>query len=440
MSLIAYLKNYRPYGAWALGVIAVAICSVKAAEAPKMLFSGAGWMQYGVIAKSSDTTGGKDLNGRSLIGTGAQFSLTVNPSERLRIEAGLGAAMGHSLAGTPRRQGGYAPVGTGPYVSNANFQYSLWNEERAKLSFRGGLFPYDYNPDAQNLGLYLLRGPVYPGYVLSGFETKYVLPVANTLGFQVHHQTGGLEQDLLFTFETQFYPYWDMSPAYVANYNFGKVFRIGAGVNFYHLVPIDSKLTTDTTNVFIDTVPAVDDTINISFKGTKVMANGSLDVKALVGGMDMLGPEDLKIYSEIALLGLDNGAKYKRLFGNYSNRMPVMVGMNLPAFKLLDRLSLEVEYYSAKFVDDLTGYNTYGAPSPYPIGKLDTNYSADNIKWSLYASKVVQNHIKISMQAASDHFRPGVFKGYGDNNPPSMEAVLFKPSEWYWNMKVAYFF
>jgi hypothetical protein len=442
MSLIATLKHSGSSVAWTLGVIAAAILPGAAADVPAPKLSAAGWMQYGMIVKS-DTTTGKKMDGRSTIGSGAQFAVTVNPSEHLRIEAGLGAAAGHSLAATSTTQGGYAPVEVFPYISNANFTYSLWNEEKQSLFFRGGLFPYDYNPDAQNLGLYLLRGPVYPGFVLSGFESKYVLPVANTLGIQVHHQTGGFYHDFLFTIETDFYPYYDMSPAYIANYQFGNVLRVGAGVNFYHLIPVDPELTKDTTKVFISNRTAIPETTVIAFSGTKVMANASLDLKGLFGaegGNETFSEADLKLYGEVALIGLDNGPAYKEIYGSYSNRMPIMVGFNIPTFKILDRLSLEVEHYTAKFKDDISAYNHYANPSPFPINKVDTNYAADNLKWSLYGSKVIQKHVKISVQAASDHYRPGIFKGYGDNNSPSNQAILLKPSHWYWSSKVAYFF
>jgi hypothetical protein len=441
MSLIATYKFPGSCLACALGFLAAAILPGSAADAPGPQFSAAGWMQYATIV-NSDTSKGKQMDGRYIIASGAQFALSINPSENLRVEAGLGAVAGHFLAPSPALQGGYAPVDVSPFVSNANFTYSLWNEEKQSLFFRGGLFPFNYNPDAINLGLYLLRGPVYPGFVLSGFETKYVLPVANTLGFQIHHQTGGFSHDFLFTVETEFYPYWDMSPAYIANYQFGSVLRLGAGANFYHLVPIDGDLTKDKTKGFIDNSAAVPETTMVPFSGTKVMANASLDLKGLFGaegGNETFSDADLKLYGEVALIGLDNGAIYKKLYGEYSNRMPIMVGFNIPTFKVLDRLSIEVEQYTAKFKDDISAFNHYGRPTPIPA-RIDTNYAADNFKWSVYGSKIIQKHIKISLQAASDHYRPGLFKGYGDNDAPSNEAILLKPTQWYWSSKVAYFF
>jgi hypothetical protein len=132
---------------------------------------------------------------------------------------------------------------------------------------------------------------------------------------------------------------------------------------------------------------------------------------------------------------------YEKLFGKASNRMPVMVGFNLPAFRLLDRLGLEIEWYGAKFKDDLAPYNHFRGnhPQPKPL-HADTNYARDNLKWSFYGSRMLNRNVKLSFQVASDHYRPGVWVGYGDNKPASSQVLFRGPSEWYWMTKIAYFF
>jgi hypothetical protein len=432
-----------------LAALALAcVCSHARAEDGKLVFSGAGWMQYGQIANSMDTVLNRQPDNKGMLGTGAQFLLHYQATAWLQVNAGLGVGAGHYIA-AQRENGFYAPMGVGPYVAEANATFGLIDNSSTKLSIRTGLFPYDYAPEAQNLGLYLLRGPVYPGFLTSGFETKYVLPVANTLGFQFHHQVGDFEHDLLFTFDSDWFPYWDISPAYVAAYHFGKVARIGAGAQLYHYLPIDSKLTSQKTDWvrYVDTtVRSAPETTYISFKGIKVMGNFSIDPKAIMGydeGSSSLGPEDLKIYGEAAILGLDGDKAHNDLYGPISKRMPMMIGFNLPAFKFVDRLNVELEYYGAPWVDDPSIYNhtTGNQPTPIPrLTGLDTNNTKDNIKWSIYASKVVSGHVKISAQAASDHYRPGFFQGYGDNSPPANEVPFFSPKEWYWTGKIAYFF
>lgn len=429
--------------AWIFGLTVGALLPVFAFDAKDVKVGAAGWFQGGTIGKSSDTTEAKQLTGRGILVSGAQILLQAQPSDKLSIEAGVGVAASHLVASSPLGNGGYAPMNVSPYVAQGNFTYTFFSAERSKLFVRGGLFAYDYATDNQNLGLYLLRGTVYPGLVLSGFETKHVLPVANMLGLQVHQTWGGFEQDFLVSMETEFAPFYDFSPAYVAAYHFGSVFKLGGGVNFYHLIPNDSKVTSPEHIYYVD--PLIpNDTTRISFAGTKLMANFSFDPKSIFGGSESLGPEDMKLYGEVALLGLDNDAAHKKIYGDYMNRMPMMMGFNIPAFKFLDRLGLEVEWYSAKFKDDFKGFeHTGGVITPFPTlstDTLETNVKKDNFKWSLYGSRIIQKHIKVSLQVANDHFRPGIFNGYGDNKPAGSQAVTVSTKDWYWMGKVAYFF
>lgn len=422
--------------------IGAAFASVGGAADSKANFSGAGWTQYGMIVKSMDTAEKKELDNRGMLGTGAQFAIQYQASEKLGVTVGLGVGSGHNIAARATN-GFYAPMGTGPYVANANAKYSFWDEEGKNFFLQLGYFPYDYATEAQNFGLYLVRGPVYPGLLVSGFETKNVLPVANTLGLQLHHRSGMFEHEFLLTFDSEWYPYWDISPIYHASLHLGDALRIGAGTNLYHQIPVDKKMTTqDIIEVaYVDTVAK--DTTYISFKGIKVGADFVFDPKALMGGSDLLGAEDLKVYGEVAVLGLDGDKAHNALYGPVSKRMPMMFGFNLPAFKVLDKLNVEVEYYGAQWVDDPSIYNHTSGPKVTPVPKKnasDTNTTKDNFKWSIYASRVIADHVKISAQVASDHFRPGIFQGYGDNNPPLNTAPFFSPSEFYWTTKIAYFF
>ena len=446
-------------------VIAGMLACSNAQESDGITFGAAGWMQYSVIGKSSDSVaipgfykGG--LDGKSVFSSGAQISMVAQPSEKLHVSAGVGMAAGNTLSGGLHVSSGYAPSGVDAYVANANFTYLFQNTANSKVSVTGGLFNYDYNPDAKNLGLYLLRGPVYPGILISGFETKHVMPVANMLGLQLHHQMGAFRQDLLLSSDMEYYPFFDLSPAYVAGYQVHRTLHIGAGVNFYHLLPVDSKLTSGQNPdggrwTYADPLDTgggkKPDTTNLSFNGPKVMANASFDPKPLFGGAEWLGPEDLKLYGEVALLGLDNDKAHKKIYGDYLHRMPVMVGFNLPTRKTLDHLSLEVEWYASANADNLDKYNVIGHPiSPYPTNwDLDPNtgnrYLArrairDNWKWSLHGARTIQKHVLLSFQVANDHYRPGIFDGYADSNPPHRDAVLVTPKDWYFTTKLAYFF
>src|SRR5690606_34555607 len=298
-----------------------------ALELGDLEFRAAGWTQYSYIVNSSDKGAGQNYNGRSLIGNGAQVTFLRTSSDRLGGAVGLGVALGHTVTGSPSRYGGYAPATLNPYIAEANVTYHVTRNGDDGVFVRGGFFPYNYNPDVKNLGLYLLRGPVYPGVLMSGFETKHVLPVANMLGVQIGHRIGGFSQDLIINSETELAPFYDLSPAYVASYTQGRLFRVGAGVNFYHLIPIDGKTTRGDAWAVPSSV--VQSTDTIAFSGTKLMANAAFDPKALFGD-GIFGREDLKVYAEIALIGLDNDSAHEALYGGLTERMPVMVGINLP--------------------------------------------------------------------------------------------------------------
>jgi hypothetical protein len=433
------------------GLVAAALaaaCAFAAAEDGELGIASAGWIQYGRIVKSSDTTGEKNLE-KGMQAAGAQI-VARYAAGPMRIHAGLGVRMSHYVS-PGYGSGGYAPMVSTPYVADANLAYAFIDRSGIGLTAQAGLFPYDYAPEAQNLGLYLLRGPVYPGLLTSGFETKYVLPIANTLGFRVNNRLGSFEHDLLLTFENEWPTYWDASPAYIAAYRFGGVLRIGGGVQLNHFLPVDGKITDpeseNVTYKFPRSAGGSDsDSVFVSFQGVKLMANFAFDPKAWLGGSgngSPFGPEDLKLYGEVAVLGLDRDKAHNDLYGPVSKRMPIMIGFNLPAFGYLDRLNVEGEYYGAPWADDPTIFEHTRSSRLTPIPKrsaLDTNTTRDNFKWSIYAAKTLAGHFRISAQAASDHFRPGIFTGYGEAAPPKNNVPFFAPDEWYWTAKLAYFF
>ncbi len=423
-----------------------------AEESNGISIHGAGWFAYDKIGNSSQTDNGTaEYTGKEVLSSGAQLTIGNRFFERLSINAGLGVASGSNLSKSEKTLGGYSPPTTGAYVAAANFTYDIIKSEESNLFLRGGLFPYNYNPDVKNLGLYLMRGPVYPGVLISGFETKHVMPVANVMGLQLHHQIGGFQQDLLLTSETEFYPYFDISPVYIAHYQLHPSFKIGAGVNFYHLIPVDGKLTDcqDTANCSYSRKDASGnkiDTTMFAYSGTKLMTDFVLDPKEFFDGAGLFGEEDLKLYGEIALIGLKNGPAYKAVYGDYLKRMPIMIGFNIPAFHWLDHLSAEVEWYGAPYLDNLNGYKNTHDPvtllpaNPFPLDYAQQNVKRDNWKWSVHGAKMIQKHVKLSFQAANDHYRPGVFIGFSDNTPPLKQALLITPKNWYASTKIAYFF
>ncbi len=451
-----FFGSYHRIIAKAGWILVTASAFACAAGEGVLTYGGAGWIQAGSVFHSSDTSGGKDFNGLGLYSSGAQLSLDYKHAEDLEVAVGLGVLTNNYLNGG-LGNGGYAPPNMTPYVSAASLTYTFLDKESSKLFVRGGLFPFDYNPEVRNLGLFLLRGPVYPGFIIDGFENKYVEPIANMLGLQLHHEIGNFQEDFILSSETEVYPFFDLSPAYIAGYQFGKALHVGAGVNFYHLIPIDDSLTSDPKWFFLDTLNGHPDTTFLSFAGVKLMANASFDPKVFFDDIGNLGPEDLIVYGEIGLNGIHNSLAYQKLYGDTWHRMPMMLGFNLPVFHFLDHLALEVEWYGAPFVDDMKGFNhtagNHESPAPLdpntpnypqpntPLNRaVYTNATRDNWKWSLQGEKVLLNHIKITFQLANDHYRPGIYTGDSDNSPPGSEAITITPNDLYGMLQLSYFF
>lgn len=417
-------------------------------------FGGVGWVQYGQVGNSSDTLP-NDYNGNPMQNSGAQITVNASVTERLSGSVGLGVYEGHALAGQIA-SGGRVAVAANPYIAAANFTWLVGDKAAPRLQVTGGLFHYHYDDNVKDLGAYLLRGSVYPGFLMSGFETADVVPLANVLGLWARNRTGILTSDILVKCETDLKPYFDLSTAYIGRARIADFLTVGAGVNFYRVLPNDSKISHDpfdpvfeksgpVTNpwqrefIHVDSTAAGKDTTYFGFDGTKLMADFEFDPKPFLGETG-LGPEDLKLYGEAALLGLSFDKAHKEVYGGVAERLPIMIGFNLPAFGFLDHLSVEAEWYAAKFRDDTwrmqPDIDRPVSPIPFDYSNDGRTYGRDNLKWAVHAARTIQGHFKVSGQVANDHFRP-----YGiANTPATYEVATSTPKDWYWMAKIAYFF
>lgn len=450
---------------------------------------GRAWMDYGRIMNAEDTivnTLTKNIlnyNDNGLQTVGAQFTVIADLTEHLEGGFGFGAYKASHAMGSGQYQ--YQTISLFQnFLTQSRLTWYNGEKENPNLSLTVGGFPYIYNPDVQNLGLYLLRGSVYPGILMGGYgDFSADSTKGNILGARAHHSSGMFSQDLILNCERDIPPTFDWSLAYLAGLDLG-AFRIGAGVNFYRLIPYNSKLEApgkDTTLVsgrarldYIEIDPVTKKETVFTHQGTKLDVNFSLDIKKLFGGMEILSEDDLKLYGEAALIGVKS---YGKTYGKVSERIPVMVGFNLPTFRILNHLSVEVEYYGAKYRNDLAlvGNNNVVAdwtrqnhPIPSPKPPSNSNYNIDSsgyfvsdagdsvyvrgtamdknnvtkddIKWSIMADKVVAGHIQFLAQVANDHYRPRpVASGLIASLGGTAEAFA-SPKDWYFLLRVGYFF
>jgi hypothetical protein len=171
------------------------------------------------------------------------------------------------------------------------------------------------------------------------------------------------------------------------------------------------------------------------------MGRISLDLGALAGMDDAIGPGAFKIFAEATVLGLKNQPFY---YEDITKRIPIMAGIHIPTFKLLDILSLQVEYYGNQFYNSTKAYYWNGMPVPntneeqtrkayYENDPKD--WDEDNIKWSVFAKKSITSGLKVFVQAASDHMRTIDNAFFFAQQP-----VYHKPAHWYYLTRVDFGF
>ncbi len=381
------------------------------------------------------------LDGNFVTRTSVWVTQEAVVKDRLNLIVGVGGIFWYSV---PSQRSSPLTLQTqfGPGISQAQGIYTFGDLDNPTAKLQMGYFPYKYNPDAKNLGEYLLRSGTYPGYLVTGGWNMVSSAAFMNQGVRLNVPLwdGKFESDFILSMETNLPPLFSITPAYVATVKPVKGLTVGAGVACNHCLSTrpsqespklpsnriirDVSVVHDTANAQYLFTYDVDSSSYYTFQGVKLSANASFDPKAYVP-MDFLGPEDLKVYGEVAVLGWKN---YSYLYEDRKERMPVMLGVNLPAFKFLDVLSFEVEYLNNRFVNNYrnviydaipTWYRAEeltptGLPNEYSLTEEEYEFnqkwtSRDNWKWSLYAKKEVTKGVRLYAQAASDHLRPYTF-------------------------------
>ncbi len=436
-------------GKYLCSAVLLALPLTPSAQDLKLEYHGAGWMQVGKVENSYVIDITNNYNGNLMQNGGGLLSVAATLDKNWSAGFGVGVIEVHLARGSRDQASLWTPFWV-PFVSEARVTYSTPVLDSGKFQLNLGSFSYNYNPDVKNLGLFLMRGYVYPGALVSGF--------GNVFGAQARYEHGGFSNDLILKSETDDKPLYDFSLADVASYRVVPGLELGAGVNFYRLLPNKDRLTNpdavcpggsyaNASQCFIpDTLKSdtgivrdasgnpVVDSITGSLAGIKVMGRFHIDPKELFGmtGVGSLkwGKADWVLYGEAAILGLKD---YPVYYDNILRRIPVMVGFNFPAFGFLDYLSIETEYYASKnSMDNIAA--SYGSWLP-KLTEDKSNKKRDDWKWSVQTAKSLFDHAQIMAQVANDHLRLG-----GTHDTPKGIPALSTPEDWYWTCKIAYFF
>ncbi len=412
-------------------------------------------LDAGQVVKGSGNSGMND--GTLIQRTSVWLNQSISVGDRLEIRAGTGGIFWYT---SPNPPAGSGEPGRflqlpkfGPGITRVDMEYRFGDVSDPMFTLQAGYFPYKYNPDAKNLGEYLLRSGAYPGYISTGGWNLISGGGVMVQGLRLNMSLlgGRSKTDFLLPMEQDMPPLnGDFSPTVVTSFAVAKGVELGAGAQCYHCVSVKPSWTSpkikprdNPTNYglgngyvvenpnFDPSQPVteivagnprylIDTTRFYTFQGVKLMARGSFDPKAYLP-LSMLGPQDLKVFGEVALLGVKN---YPFYYEKAVERMPVMFGINLPTragnIKVLDVLSFQMEYYGSKFPNTtrtLDGerigmpvpavYDTDGGIKDDP-NLFDPNGSSvtkDNWKWSVNATKEIVRGFNVIAQVANDHMR-----------------------------------
>jgi hypothetical protein len=438
-------------------------------------------LDAGQVVKGSGNGGSND--GTFIQRTSVWMNQSIGVGSNLDIRAGVGGVFWYT---SPNPPAGSGEPGRflqlpkfGPGITRVDMEYRFGQSADPMFTLQAGYFPYKYNPDAKNLGEYLIRSGAYPGFVSTGGWNLISGGGVMIQGLRLNMSllNGRLKTDFLLPMEQDLPPVnGDFSPTVIASFAAAKGIEVGAGAQCFHCVSVKPSWTspkikpsTDATiygpgngyvyenPAYVDSLPVteivgnnprylIDTTKFYTFQGVKLMARASFDPKAYIA-MPMLGAQDLKVFGEVALLGVKN---YPFYYEKAVERMPVMFGINLPTqvgdTKILDVLSFQMEYYGSKFPNTtrtLDGqrislpvpavYDANGDlkddPNLYdPSGKSVTG---DDWKWSVNATKEFVKGLRLITQVANDHMR--LPNEWGTN---SLAPATTQPKDWYYLVRL----
>lgn len=314
-----------------------------------------------------------------------------------------------------------------PHIAGIKFDADLQgvvkyhsNANRAKV----GLYEFKYNPDSKNLGEYLLRSGAYPT-ILESSQGKDILALSNikVMGGEYGQDLGFFHYTGLVYFEQVAVPVNDMNAVLLAS--------TGSEIGEVEIGACYSRFLKTGTPFKDGVSPELKEYIQsqgLKSKALKFSLRGRLNLASLFG----MEEEDFKVYGEAALLGTKSDTLY---YKKISERIPVMMGLDLPTFGLLNTLSIEGEYFNNPY-GDKKYLSTDPRNSPLPIAAYAGSikkFTDDDWKWSVYLHKAVNSWLDIKLRAASDHLRLLDWEGDFKQQP-----MTLRPRDWYFVARIEY--
>lgn len=187
-----------------------------------------------------------------------------------------------------------------------------------------------------------------------------------------------------------------------------------------------------------------------SASGILLMGRASVDLKKLIPS-DMFSSQDLRIYAEAAVLGLKN---YNIHYEKITDRMPIMAGINIPTFGVLDLFAVQMEYFKSPNLNNTYPIGNKNWNIPYLPEASDEVHSKeayndltkeDDYAWSILMQKRFWSALTMSAQIARDHHRTfGNEWFFGSRFDPAEITHRgpglfdFEKSSWYWMLQLGW--
>ncbi len=300
------------------------------------------------------------------------------------------------------------------YIDQARGDITAFQNRFIKLRFTLGYFHFHYNESTRNLGNILFKSSCYPAAIIqqefdqNSFyqnfdQERYDVPFLRLLGikFNASFLDDLLFNDLMLTSQTYF-PLGDFSFTKIFGLNWRGI-KACVGIQGDRILSVNKQLTSPLdAEVEIDKNSS--ESVRLTYKGYKFMTYASLDLKRIVFGEDypsFFGENDAKFFFEMNVLGTKN---YKVFYKNRKERMPIVFGVLLPTFKILDVLCIEFEHFGSLYPNSME--RPINSNKPFPefqnVSYNPEDYKNDDWKWSWYAKRSFSN-FSIIFQFAHDH-------------------------------------
>ncbi|MBN1600685.1 MAG: hypothetical protein JW915_03705 [Chitinispirillaceae bacterium] len=424
----------------AASVMLMACCAFadESDEIGKISFSGDGNIMFGQVVKgyAYGRSGANSITNHWMNFYSGRLNATSRPTEWFTTKLSLEVSSSFPIIRESTIMKETYKLQYRPSMPQAvgTFNFKFDNVFSSLLA-EAGLIEYAFNPEVKNLGNYMYRSAAYP----FNLQTKPDYIYSNLMAIRM--EAGFLDDQLMvgsiLNSATQRSPFFDMNLSIYAGYSHpDKLVEAKAGLCFDRFIPINDSLTKSIA------MRSILGDSTLTLQGQKLHAYVSFDPKKLFGDIDLFGKEDLKIYAEGAIVGFKDPDYYANdtvIVPSLANRIPLMLGINIPTFKILDLFNFEVEYCKYPYANDWWGYSQAQPPTPKPFYPSEEKWRKiyrddDNWKWSLYIKKSISKFDIIAL-FANDHV---IYETYSAESHQYTEQSLRKSTNWHWFIKLQY--